>query len=142
MKKLFCLLFVLIMLPLVSFADDPVIMASHYSVFISGSANRSTGKGPLFPFDSYSADLFISEGGSRGYLMTAKCFSGVFICSGMVNVTIAESDGVLYIADERGNYVTATRDENGTDLWITLENCLFRMQPVPAFSVFNDWSSN
>lgn len=142
MKKFFALLLVLLLLPLVSLADDPVILSEHYSVFISGSANRSAGKGALFPFDSYSADLFIAEGGSRGYLMTSKCFSGLFISSGMVSVTIAESDGVLYIADDRGNYVTATRAENGTDLWITLENCLFRMQPVPSFSVFNDWSSN
>ena len=127
-----------------SFAEsvpENVRLSTHYSLFISYSDNNSSGKGPLFPFDSYSADLYFVEGNKQAYLCTTKCFSGIFITSGMVNVSVAENNGLLYLADSNGNCVTAFYDENGTDLWIYLENVYFRMTPVPSFSVFNDWKS-
>ena len=143
MKRLLCVLFVMLLLPVVSFADDSnVYLSSHYSVFVSYSANNSSGKGPLFPFDSFSADLYFMDGNEKAYLCTTKCFSGIFITSGMIAVSVAENNGILYLADNNGYHVTAFFDENGTDLWINLENTYFRMKPVPSFSVVYDWKSN
>lgn len=142
MKRLLCVLSLVVFLfPSVSaFSEEfPFYLSSHYSLFISGASNKVTAKGQLFSFDSFSADLYILEGMKKGYLCTTKCFSDIFITSGMVSVSIAESDGVLYFADENGNHITARYDENGSDLWVDMEGSTFRMVPVHEFSSYTDW---
>ena len=136
MKRFVCLLFVFVFIPLFAFADR-VALSNHYALFISGGAGTA-GKGSLFDFDSLSVDLYLLEDDEKGYICTSKCFSGLFITSGMVSVTLADQDGVLYIVDNNGNFYTAVRDDNGTDLWIDLEGYSFRMRPVADLSYFED----
>ena len=136
MKRFFCLLCIFVLIPLFAFADR-VALSEHYALFISGDAGMA-GKGSLFEFDSFSADLYILDDGEKGYFCTSKCFSGLFITSGMVSVTLTDQDGVLYIVDNNGNYYTAIRDENGADLWIDIEGYTFRMRPVQDLSYFED----
>lgn len=137
MKKLFCLFFVLILLPVFSLADQ-IALTDHYSLFIPKGAGRTGKDGNLFSFDSLSIDLYVSEGGESGYLCTTKCFSGLFITSGMVRVSISDQDGVLYIVDDGGNFITGCYDENGSDLWLDTEGHKFRLRRLPSFSLFED----
>lgn len=136
MKRFICLFIALAMIPMAALADR-VALSEHYALFISGGAGTA-GKGALFDFDSLSADLYLMEDGQTGYLCTTKCFAGVFITTGMIKITISDQAGTLYFVDDNGGFVTAVYDENGEDLWISLEGHQFRMSKVRDLAYFDD----
>ena len=136
MKKLFCLLLVLVLLPVVSLADPRIIYA-HYAFFMDDESSRTPKGGKVIDYDSLCLDLFILEGGKECYLTSVRSFSGIVI-TGTTNASITERDGLLYLSDQSGNYLTAYYDENGEDIWLQYENHYFRLRPVPVFSMYTD----
>ena len=140
MKKLFCLLLILFMFVPSALADsDPLFISQHYSVFVD-TRQETSGKGASpFTFDSLCMDVYFVEGSDTAYISTVRTFSGLFLSSGSVKVSVVDQDGILYFVSDDGNYITGQYDENGTDLWMDLEYGTFRLRPVPSFSMFDDW---
>ena len=103
--------------------------------------NDESSRGPkgekVIDYDSLCLDLFILEGGSECYLTSVRSFSGIVI-TGTSNFSIAERDGIMYLADQSGLYLSAHYDENGEDIWLQYENHYFRLHPVPVFSLYTD----
>lgn len=136
MKKLLCVLLVLVLLPVVSLAD-PRLITSHYAFFMDDESSRGPKGEKVIDYDSLCLDLFILEGGSECYLTSVRSFSGIVI-TGTSNMSIAERDGLLYLADQSGLYLAAYYDENGEDIWLQYENHYFRLRPVPVFNLYTD----
>ena len=136
MKKLLCLLLVSVLLPVVSLSD-PRIISAHYAIFMDDESSRGPKGEKVFDYDSLCLDLFILEGGKECYLTSVRSFSGIVI-TGTTNASIAERDGLLYLADDSGNYWSAYYDENGDDIWLQYEGRYLRLHPVPVFSLYTD----
>ena len=145
MKKLITLLLILAMaLPAaaLSESDGPLYVEKHLSLFIDShdnGFNYGNGSGRLFTFDSYTLDLYMLSDQKTGYLMETTCIDGIFLSSGTQEVKLAEINGKLRIVYTGGNYFNAEWDENGEDLWITLDRGSFRMQPAKKAHYSNDW---
>ena len=138
MKKLFCLLFVLVLLPVVTFAADKKPIEAHYTAFIDESATYGTKGSKIIDYDSLCLDLYIVEGWEEGYLLSVRSFLGLIVSSGTIHVDIAERNGVFYLADDNGNFVTASRDENDDGIWLDYESMHIRLRPVPTATYFGD----
>jgi hypothetical protein len=144
MKRLLALIFVVILFPVVSLADHFELMpdlspvTSHYSVVVDGTVSIGKGGSP-FDFDSLCIDLYLTDSDTVGYVSIILCKSGNVSCSGLRSVDILCNGESYYFTDSNGFYVTAQRDENGTDYWINYTGKNFRLRPVPEFSVYEDW---
>ena len=138
MKKLLCLLFVLVFLPVVSFAADKKPIEAHYTAFVDESATYGSKGSKIIDYDSLCLDLYIVEGREEGYLLSVRSFLGLIVSSGTIHVDIAERNGVFYLADDNGNYITASPDENGDGIWLEYEGLHIRLRPVPSASPYGD----
>ena len=139
MKKLFALLFVLVLLPIVSFAELPSKnFSAHYTLFMDDSSTRGVKGEKVFDYDSLGLDLYMIEGGKECYFTSIRSFSGIVI-TGTTHASIVALGDVLYLADDSGYYFTVTYDENGEDLWIEYEGRSLRLRPVPVFSLYEDF---
>ena len=58
MKKLLCLLFALVLLSVVSFAD-PRIISAHYAFFMDDESSRGPKGDKVIDYDSLCLDLFM-----------------------------------------------------------------------------------
>lgn len=139
MKKLICLLLLLVLLPVFSLAEytEPYSVDQHYVLFFD-AVGTATGKGNSFDYDSLCIDLYMMKNHETAYVIICKCFSDLFTTSGMEKYTISDKDGVLYFVRDNGEYFSAVYDENGVDLWISYDNTQFRMKPVSSLSYFED----
>ena len=139
MKRFFCFLFVLVLLPLVSFADDQPSIVSHYSICFDARL-CSTGKGANpFDYDMLCLDVYFTDDESQAYFSYAEFFSGTYIANGLFPMSVARRDGLIYLTDRKGTSLCCWFDENGTDLWITYRYHDLRLRPAPSFSMYEDW---
>ena len=138
MKRFFCLLFVLCLLPVVSFAAEKKPIEAHYTAFVDESGTYGSKGSKIIDYDSLCLDLYVVEGWEEGYLLSVRSFMGLIVSSGTIHVDIAERGGVLYLADDNGNFITATRDENDDGIWLDYEGIRFRLRPVPSASPYAD----
>ena len=139
MKNLFCLLFVLVLFPVFALAEytEPCAVDQHYTLFFD-AVGTATGMGNSFDYDSLCIDLYVMKDRETAYIIICKCFSGLFITSGMEKYTISDQGGALYFVRDNGEYFSAVYDENGVDLWISYDNTQFRMKPISSLSYFED----
>ncbi len=139
MKRIFCLLFVLVLLPVFSLADsaETYSVDQHYVLFFD-AVGTATGMGNSFDFDSLCIDLYMMKDHDTAYVIVCKCFSDLFTTSGMEKYSVSDRDGTLYFIRDNGEYFTAAYDDNGVDLWIVYDNSHFRMKPVSSISYFED----
>ncbi|MBQ1789367.1 MAG: hypothetical protein II008_04250 [Oscillospiraceae bacterium] len=144
MKKLLSLLLILALaLPALALAEssEPLYVNKHYAMHLDSHENGfASGKGGrIFTFDSYTLDLYLMTDQKTGYLLETTCIDGVFLSSGTMEVKMVDFNGTLRIIYSGGNYLTAEWDENGEDLWITLDRGTFRMRPIEIINASNDW---
>ena len=144
MKKLITIILILALaLPALALAESegPLYVEKHYSLHIDSHDNGfNYGNGSrLFTFDSYTLDLYLMSDQKNGYLMETTCIDGIFLSSGTMEVKLVDFNGALRIVYSGGNYLTAEWDENGEDLWVTLDRGAFRMHPVAKAHYSNDW---
>lgn len=111
---------------------------SHYSLFIDGKYVPGA-KGNPFSFDLLFVDVYFNESPDKAYICISKRFSGIFITSGMVSVSVAESDGVVYFAYPDGSFLTGSWDDDGGSLWLNMEGTSFRLHQIPKFDYSEDW---
>ena len=140
MKRLFCFFAALLVLCscVPSLAESFEYVTSHYSLFID-THSVPTANGSLFDFDLLSVDLYFLGSMSGGYISITKSFDGILISPGLQKISVADRDGILYLAYENGDYLTGSYDEDGDGIWMNIENYTFRLRPVPLFSVYDDW---
>lgn len=138
MKRFFCLFLLLLFVPLFSLADS-LFISRHYSLFIDSTANITAGGSSMFEFDSLCIDLYIMNDESTAYGTFSRAESGLYLTSSCRFTIRTRNDGSVIFAQDNGEYFVADFDENGTDLWINYNGRNYRLRPVPAFSVFEDW---
>ena len=144
MRKLITIILILALaMPALAMAESkgPLDVEKRYSLHIDSHDNGfNYGNGSrLFTFDSYTLDLYLMTDQKTGYLMETTCIDGIFLSSGTMEVKLVDFNGALRIVYSGGNYLTAEWDENGEDLWVTLDRGAFRMQPVAKAHYSNDW---
>lgn len=142
MKKLISLLLILVLaLPALALADDPMYIDKHYSLFINSHDGQFvSGKGGrIFTFDSYTADLFLSSDQKTGYLIETTYVDGIFLNGGMSKVTLVEIGNKMALVYENGDNIEIERDENGRDLWMEMNRGFFRMRLVDPVDASVDW---
>ena len=139
MKKLITIILILALA--LAESEGPLYVEKHYSLHIDSHDNGfNYGNGSrLFTFDSYTLDLYLMTDQKTGYLMETTCIDGIFLSSGTMEVKLVDFNGALRIVYSGGNYLTAEWDENGEDLWVTLDRGAFRMHPVAKAHYSNDW---
>ena len=138
MKRLFCL-FLLLALAACAFPGcaESYSVDQHYTLFFD-AVGTAAGMGNSFDYDSLCIDLYLMKGHETAYIIVSRCFSDLFVTSGMEKYTVSDQNGVLYFVRDNGEYFTADYDENGTDLWIYYDNTQFRMRPISSLSYFED----
>jgi len=139
MKKLLCVLFVLALLPVFSFAESfskPI--SAHYTLYMNEESTYGPKGEKVFDYDSLCIDLYMIEGGQECYLHIVSSFSG-FVLSNTTNASFITRNGITYLADDNGLFTVVEYDENGEDLWIVYENRTLRLRPVPVFNLYEDF---
>ena len=143
MKRFFCLILVLVLLPIVSLADEADLNAyritEHYSLLIDGQTITSAKGGKMFDFDSLCIDLYLTESHDVAYLSVTIVDSFLRRSSNLQRVTVRSYGDIIYFSDEYGFYMTGQRDENGEGYWINYIGRSFLLRPVSKFSVYSDW---
>ena len=138
MKRFFCFLFVLVLLPVVSFADQPSIL-SHYSLCFDARL-CTTGKGANpFDYDMLCLDVYFTDDESMAYFSYAQFFSGTYIANSLLRMTVAQRDNGIYLIDGQGSAIFCWYDENGIDLWMHYRDHDLRLHPTTPFSMYEDW---
>jgi len=135
MKRII-ILFVLLLIPVFSFAD-PFFIDRHYSLFVDSSAVSSGYGESMFEFDSLCIDLYIMSDEATAFCSVSRTDNGFYLTDSNRYSVINDNGSVTFIADN-GYYFTALYDENGTDLWINYDNRNYRLHPVAAFSALSD----
>lgn len=146
MKRFFCFLFVLVLLPVFSLADAYIKVetqdrpvTAHYSVFVDGTISSSGKGGKLFDFDSLCIDLYLTDSEDYAYLLISNCTDHLIYSSGLAKVSVYRDGNRAYFCNSSGLYVIGEYDENGTDIWIDYHGRSFRLSPVYEFSSYSDW---
>lgn len=142
MKKLIALiLFLALAVPAISLADEPLYIDKHYSLFINSHEGLFvSGKGgKIFTFDSYTLDLYLCSDQKTGYMIETTYADGIFLNSGMAKVSLVDFRGTLRIVDDAGNNFPVEWDENGRDLWVSLDRGNFRMHLIDPIDGSADW---
>ena len=102
MKKLITIILILAMiLPAAALADDYCI-TKHYAMHADIIDKAYKGGG--FSGDSITIDLYFMSDNETVYYMEARCFSGLFLCNGMLKMRIEWFGDEAYIVDSVGNY--------------------------------------
>lgn len=139
MKRFFCCLFVILFVfPLA--AADPKPIEAHYSFFVDRAGTYGTKGSKVIDYDSLCIEIYVVEGFETGYIIILRSFSGVVVSSGMINVTIAERDGLLYFADEKGNYLAGYRDDETDDIWLEFEGNVLRLRYLAPARMYSDFT--
>ena len=138
MKKLLCLLLLVLFLPLVAFADTPSII-SHYSLYFDARLCVSGKNANPFDYDMLCLDVYFTDDDSQAYFSYTEFFAGTYISSGLCPMTVARRDGLIYLTDGKGSALCSWYDENGTDLWLTYRDHDFRLHPTVSFALYEDW---
>ena len=142
MKKLIVLiLFLALAVPAISLADEPLYIDKHYTLFINSHEGLFvSGKGgKIFTFDSYTLDLYLCSDQKTGYMIETTYADGIFLNSGMAKVSLVDFRGTLRIVDDAGNNFPVEWDENGRDLWVSLDRGNFRMHLIDPIDGSADW---
>lgn len=143
MKRFFCLILVLVLLPVVSLADESALNAyritEHYSLLIDGQTITSPKGGKMFDFDSLCIDLYLTESHDVAFLSVTIVNSSLRRSSNLQRVMVQSYGDTIYFSDEYGFYMTGQRDENGNGYWINYVGRSFLLRPVSEFSVYSDW---
>lgn len=142
MKKLIVLILSLALaVPAISLADEPLYIDKHYSLFINSHEGLFvSGKGGrIFTFDSYTLDLYLCSDQKTGYMIETTYADGIFLNSGMAKVSLVDFRGTLRIVDDAGNNFPVVWDENGRDLWVSLDRGNFRMHLIDPIDGSADW---
>ena len=142
MKKLISVLLILaLLLPLAALADDFYI-ARHFTLHINAHTDETHAVkgGSMFKdFDSLTMDLFLSADGKSGYMLETQCVSGLFVSSGVYQVSLVTIAGRDYLLDNTGDRYPVAFDENGSDLWLTTSLGTFRFHLVESMNPLTDW---
>ena len=143
MKRFYCLILALLLLPVISLADESDLNAyritEHYSLLIDGQTITSPKGGRMFDFDSLCIDLYITESHDIAFLSVTIVDSFLRRSSGLQRVTVQSYGNTIYFSDEYGFYMTGQRDENGDGYWINYVGRSFLLRPVSKFSAYSDW---
>lgn len=138
MKRFLCLFMVVFLIPVCSFAES-LFIDKHYSLFIDSTANIVGTGGSLFEFDSLCIDLYIMNDESTAFGTFSLTDSGVYLTSSCRFTIRTRGDGTVIFVQDNGEFFEVEYDENGTDLWIYYNGRNYRLRPVPAFSIYEDW---
>ena len=138
MKRFVCCLLVLLSFLFLASADSKPIEAQ-YSFFVDRPGTYGAKGSKIIDYDSLCVELYVIEGFESGYLSTIRSFSGIVVSSGMVSVSIAERDGLLYFADDNGNYLTGYRDEETEDIWLNFETYEVRLRRLEPARMYTDF---
>jgi len=138
MKRFICLFILLLLFPVFSFSES-FFINRHYSLFID-SSTTITGKGDnAFDFDSLCIDLYIMSDESTAFGTFSRTEFGLYLTTSCRFTIRKRNNGTVIFVQDNGEYFDVTYDENGTDLWINYSGRNFRLHPVPAFSLYEDW---
>lgn len=141
MKRFLCLILAIVLscVVLVSFADESVNIATHYSLFIDSNYALAAKGARYFDFDTLCLDIYVMEGNKTAYVIESKTYSGLFLTTGSQKYNIMERpDGSWLFSKDNGEYFYGIFDENGSDLWVTLYDGELRLKPVDSFSIYTD----
>ena len=136
MKRFFCLLFVLVFLPVVSLADQ--YLFAHYSLFIDGEFYNSIFNAG-FNFDTQVFNLYLYNDFIGGIFHKVEWVNGERKDYGDSSFTYVKGSPYFTIVYSDGSSMRGFWDDNDDDIWINLGgNSVFRFCPVHSFDIQKD----
>lgn len=140
MKKLFCLLIVLVVAfsCFSSFALADKHLFAHYSLFVDGEFYNSFFNAG-FKFDTQMYDVYLYDDFSGALFSKEEWYYGQRINYGLKEAKYTSSSSSFTLTFDDGSTISGYWDENDEDMWLNLGgDSYFRLHPVPSFDIQKD----
>lgn len=135
MKKLFCLLLVLMLFPVLSFADPGVVLS--YRMNLYGSQYNEDHPGSL-PFDTMMIDVYLMDDFNTAYYCKTIWSDGNIDTTGYAKCTVSDGDNSRHVLTfDNGEVMSFYYDENNA-FWLEMENGTYHLLPCERFDLRSD----
>ena len=135
MKKLFCLLFLLLFLPLSSSADPGVVLCYRMNHYAAAYNENHPG---YFPYDTMIVDVYLMDDFKTAYYTKTEWIDGKIETTGFVKCIVSKGENNNYVLTFPNNEkMYFDYDENG-DFWLTMEYGTYRLYECERFEIKTD----
>ena len=134
MKKLFCLLLVLFLLPVVSLADPGVVLCYRMNHYAAAYNEDHPG---YFAYDSMIVDLYLMDDFKTAYYSKTIWSSGSIETTGLVKCTTARTaDGKYLLSFPNGETMQFYYEDS--KLWLQMDNGIYHLLECERFNIQED----
>jgi hypothetical protein len=137
MKRFFCILFVLVLLPVISFADPGVVLCYRMNHYAAAYNEDHPG---YFDYDTMMVDLYMMDDFKTAYYMKTVWTDGKIDTTGFVHCTIQKSDGKYSLIFDDGSCFYFYYDD-ASNLWLEMNGGSFHLLECERFNIKTDFKS-
>ena len=139
MKKLICLILVLLSLPVLSFADPGVALCYRMNFYAAAYNDSVPGS---FDFDTMIIDLYFMDDFTTAYYCKTLWTNGSINTTGYVKCAVSSkgADGKRMLDFPNNEQMAFYYDDEGY-LWLEMENGAYHLLPCERFDIKNDLKS-
>ena len=135
MRRFFCILFALVMLPVFSFADPGVVLCYRMNHYAAAYNENHPG---YFDYDSMIIDLYIMDDFQTAYYSKNIWSNGNIESTGFVKCTISRSSDKKHLLSfPNGELMSFYYDESGK-FWLEMENGIYHLLECEQFNIQED----
>lgn len=135
MKRFFCFLFVLVLLPLVSFADPGVVLCYRMNFYAASYNDDHPG---YFDYDSMIIDVYLMDDFQTAYYSKNTWKNGSIESTGFVKCSILKTENGRHpLSFPNGEMMYFYYDEDGR-FWLEMENGTYHLLECERFNVQED----
>lgn len=135
MNRFFCIVLVLVLLPLFALADPGVVLC-YRMVFYSASYNERTPG--AFDFDSMSVDVYLMDDFTTAYYMKTTWTDGSVDTTGFVRCALSDGpDSKHTLTFPNGEKMYFYYDDDG-EFWLEMQEGAVHMYPCEYFDLMKD----
>ena len=134
MKRFICLLFVLFLLPVVSFADPGVVLCYRMNHYAAAYNEDHPG---YFNYDTMIVDLYLMDDFKTAYYSKTVWSDGNIETTGFVKCTTSRTaDGKYFLSFPNGEIMQFYYDDS--KLWLQMDNGIYHLLECERFNIQED----
>ena len=137
MKRFICILFALVLLPVISFSETPGLLSAYKMVFDAQLYNKQYDAG--FGFDMLAIDLYLMDDHTTIYYQRSEWSGNDFESTGLVRGYADYADHIYTVSFKNGYSFKFYRE--GSNIWINMDGFSFLLKYCEDLSLSTDFKS-
>ena len=135
MKRIICLLFVLILVPSISFSDPGVVLCYRMNHYAAAYNDNNPG---YFDYDTMMIDVYLMDDFTTAYYVKTLWVDGEIETTGYVKCTVSKGNNHDHILTfPNSETMSFYYDDNG-EFWLKMTNGTFHLLECKEFEIKND----